>query len=138
MTTDSASGAHDDEEGTLPRVPITPLAAVEENLDLDENDLSRTTTPVDPEAPTPERSETATTVERKYSAFGEGKKWFIVTLAAVGATSSCVDQTGDGNRGWQADSRPIGSNIFVPAIPTMSDVFGVSEAKINLTIAIYL
>lgn len=94
MTRDSADGANDGDREHVSRVPITDLAAVEENLDLDENDLSRATTPVT----SPQRTETTTTVERPYSAFGEGKKWFIVTLAAVGATTSCVpdDQTGGG------------------------------------------
>lgn len=86
MTSRSADDGADD--SPVVRGAVTDIAAIEENLDLDENDLSRTTTPATPDALEPERTETAAAVEKPYSAFGEGKKWFIVTLAAVGATTS--------------------------------------------------
>lgn len=35
-------------------------------------------------------------------------------------------------------SRPISSNIYVPAIPTLSSAFNVSPEKINLTVTVYL
>lgn len=132
----------EDSDGVaMARGAMTATAVIEENIDLDENDISRTTTPIDSADMTSEGNAelaTTTTVEKPYSAFSESKKWFIVTLAAVGATTSWV--CGTSIRVWRTltECRPIGSNIFVPAIPTMSDAFGVSKAKINLTIAVYL
>ena len=34
--------------------------------------------------------------------------------------------------------RPISSNIYVPAIPTVADAFGVSSEDVNLTVTVYL
>lgn len=33
---------------------------------------------------------------------------------------------------------PISSNIYVPAIPTLAEAFGVSAEKINVTVTVYL
>lgn len=83
MATHSDEDASDDV--AMVRGAMTATAALEENIDLDANDLSRTTTPTTPAL---DPAQTAATAERPYSAFSEGQKWFIITLAAVGATTS--------------------------------------------------
>ncbi|ORY29520.1 major facilitator superfamily domain-containing protein [Naematelia encephala] len=64
---------------------------------------------------------TTVSTGRPYSIFTSKQKWFIVALAASAGIFS-----------------PISSNIYVPAIPTLVDAFGVSSEKINLTVTIYL
>lgn len=71
------------DEGVIEaRGAITPAAIIAENIDLDDDEPSRTRAPTTPEKLTAEADEVP------YSAFTEAQKWFIITLAAVGATTS--------------------------------------------------
>ncbi|WWC60193.1 uncharacterized protein I303_102758 [Kwoniella dejecticola CBS 10117] len=62
-----------------------------------------------------------TTLNKPYSVFTPGQKWFIVIFSALGAIFS-----------------PISTNIYVPAIPTLAKAFDTTTEKINLTVTIYL
>ncbi|KAM0753668.1 MFS general substrate transporter [Meredithblackwellia eburnea MCA 4105] len=78
----------------------------------------------DPEAPPtfqPLNRSSSTGSSRPYSAFDQPTKWLIVGLSGIAAIFS-----------------PISSNIFVPAIPTLSNDFHQSEEKISLAVTIYL
>ena len=64
---------------------------------------------------------TSTGSNRPYSAFSGPTKWLIVSLSGIAGVFS-----------------PISSNIFVPAIPTLSAAFHRSDQDISLAITVYL
>ncbi|OSX67227.1 hypothetical protein POSPLADRAFT_1051377 [Postia placenta MAD-698-R-SB12] len=60
-------------------------------------------------------------VEKPYSIYTAGEKWFIVTIAAFAALFS-----------------PFTANIYFPAIPTIAAAFHRSIEDINLTVTVYM
>lgn len=75
--------------------------------------------------------------ERPYSAFSEGEKWFIVISSATAAIFSLVSPCME-PKGSADPCRPISSNIYVPAIPTLAHDFDRSNQDITLTVTVYL
>ena len=71
--------------------------------------------------PRPPRFNRSATSFRPFSAFSKRTKWSIVAISGMAGMFS-----------------PISSNIFVPAIPTLSDAFNRSESDISLAVTIYL
>jgi len=62
-----------------------------------------------------------TPIEKPYSIYTSGEKWFIVTIAAFAALFS-----------------PFTANIYFPAIPTLAAAFHRSIEDINLTVTVYM
>lgn len=63
----------------------------------------------------------STQSSKPYSAFSQSTKYLIVGISGIAGVFS-----------------PISSNIFVPAIPTLSEAFNRSEQDISLAVTIYL
>ncbi|CAD6587454.1 MAG: hypothetical protein TREMPRED_004760 [Tremellales sp. Tagirdzhanova-0007] len=104
-------------------VPPESSSVRDDNIVAESNEVSGLAAPaiVFPEIKYTSTNVTTTSGGRPYSSFSSGEKWFIVVLSAVAGTFS-----------------PISSNIYVPAIPTVADAFGVSSEDINLTVTVYL
>jgi len=83
---------------------------------------------------------------KPYSSFSQGMKWMIVTLAGIAAVFSpirYVDLESDPHHNGEQASREgsvliPSSNIFVPAIPTLSREFDRGEEQISLAVTVYL
>lgn len=67
------------------------------------------------------RSPAVEALEKPYSIYTAGEKWFIVTIAAFAALFS-----------------PFTANIYFPAIPTIAAAFHRSIEDINLTVTVYM
>ncbi|ORX36481.1 major facilitator superfamily domain-containing protein [Kockovaella imperatae] len=99
-----------DEEETLKGDTFEPLAQ------LDDRPAAKTQlSPLNTSITRPTQSGSP------YSIFSTREKWVIVGLSSLAGIFS-----------------PIGSNIYVPAIPSLADAFHVSNEKINLTVTLYL
>ncbi|KAI0782355.1 MFS general substrate transporter [Irpex lacteus] len=64
---------------------------------------------------------TTTAPEKAYSVYSRSEKWVIVVIASVAGIFS-----------------PLTANIYFPAIPELSRVFGKSVELINLTVTMYM
>lgn len=83
---------------------------------------------------------TRSDASKPYSAFSEIEKWFIIVASATAAifSSVCSLYPLSRTRVAHRDPRPISSNIYVPAIPTLAKDFDRSNQDITLTVTIYL
>ena len=76
--------------------------------------------------------------DRPYSVFTKSQKWVIVALVSLAAVFRYAYRHLDICGAYSSCHSPLTASIYLPAIPTLSHVFGKSTELINLTVTLYM